>query len=501
MKSTGTIIYRFLPVILGSTCLVAPSLSCGEKGDYGEENAYPYSVVIRALPRAESERPAVGFPHEMHVRVLGNQSCDKCHEKAGEGKWVPGLKGTPNAGEPDQLKESYHNVCISCHVAKRREGRKSGPETSCGRCHFIPDRLEKQAAMPVGWIHPGFDFSLHQRHVGVLGDESCGLCHHSPDGHGGIKYVKGKEAVCSACHKEKMPTGGLNTKDAAHGLCVKCHLLRKEQGGSAGPTDCEGCHKSERFESIRKMNNPPRLMAGQKDLVLLKFDQSSLSPVVFDHKAHEKRAGFCTKCHREEEKSCRKCHPFEGSNKGAWLLPGYIFHHEGSDRSCIGCHTKTASSNPRCAGCHALVKNRRSEHTCAYCHNSEVAIDQVSVSRQGRQYEIPGEIKIGTLSDKFEPAVFPHARIMKKLESYAMNGEAAAFHASANLYCSACHHRSPVGDKPPRCEACHQKQGSATIDKPGLMAAYHRQCIGCHQAMNLTTKCEDCHAGKIGKSR
>ena len=40
-----------------------------------------------------------------------------------------------------------------------------------------------------------------------------------------------------------------------------------------------------------------------------------------------------------------------------------------------------------------------------------------------------------------------------------------------------------------------------TADKPGLTAAYHRQCIGCHQAMAIRkTGCTDCHAKAAGGS-
>ena len=56
---------------------------------------------------------------------------------------------------------------------------------------------------------------------------------------------------------------------------------------------------------------------------------------------------------------------------------------------------------------------------------------------------------------------------------------------------------SPAGERPPRCAACHGEAAAATMDKPGLKVAYHRQCIGCHIEMNIQKQgCTDCHAEK-----
>jgi hypothetical protein len=36
------------------------------------------------------------------------------------------------------------------------------------------------------------------------------------------------------------------------------------------------------------------------------------------------------------------------------------------------------------------------------------------------------------------------------------------------------------------------------MNKPRLIAAYHRQCIGCHEKMGITKteECKDCHEEK-----
>jgi hypothetical protein len=63
--------------------------------------------------------------------------------------------------------------------------------------------------------------------------------------------------------------------------------------------------------------------------------------------------------------------------------------------------------------------------------------------------------------------------------------------------CVGCHHHSPAGARPPPCRSCHSQAADATRDRPGLKAAYHRQCLGCHIDMGVSKQgCTDCHAVK-----
>jgi hypothetical protein len=88
--------------------------------------------------------------------------------------------------------------------------------------------------------------------------------------------------------------------------------------------------------------------------------------------------------------------------------------------------------------------------------------------------------------------------------------------------CVECHHHTTGVKAPdPNCIRCHAKSGEAKtvacrdchssepfteknlkkldnpqlyhIDKPGLKAAYHLNCIGCHQITAGPTGCQDCH--------
>jgi hypothetical protein len=75
---------------------------------------------------------------------------------------------------------------------------------------------------------------------------------------------------------------------------------------------------------------------------------------------------------------------------------------------------------------------------------------------------------------------------------------ASAFHTDPATLCSGCHHNSPPSMNPPKCGSCH---GTTTDPKsPGritLKAAYHLQCMGCHERMKVEfvvkTDCTGCH--------
>ena len=121
--------------------------------------------------------------------------------------------------------------------------------------------------------------------------------------------------------------------------------------------------------------------------------------------------------------------------------------------------------------------------------------------------DIPETVTIGVLSNDFEPCVFPHRKIYEALVKGAgESGLAAAFHTSPTSMCAACHHNSPVeGLKtPPKCASCHGIQAdkmAADANKPSLKAAYHQQCMACHDRMKVAkpaaTDCAGCHTPRV----
>ena len=78
---------------------------------------------------------------------------------------------------------------------------------------------------------------------------------------------------------------------------------------------------------------------------------------------------------------------------------------------------------------------------------------------------------------------------------------ASYFHREPGTLCQGCHHNSPAAKKPPQCSSCHgQPFDAKKLDRPGLMAAYHQQCMDCHDKMQLekpvATDCIACHKKK-----
>ena len=182
------------------------------------------------------------------------------------------------------------------------------------------------------------------------------------------------------------------------------------------------------------------------------------------------------------------------------------YHQPESEHSCVGCHAEH-TANKECAGCHQSMSQLPAENTCVVCHNgpppaspaletaptmAEVRLDVLPTVSDA----FPETVVIEGLVDRYEASKLPHAKIVRKLDEYVRQSKLAGrFHSDTETLCSGCHHRSPIGTRPPPCRACHAETADPTRDRPGLKVAYHRQCMGCHIAMDLPQQgCTDCHA-------
>ena len=116
--------------------------------------------------------------------------------------------------------------------------------------------------------------------------------------------------------------------------------------------------------------------------------------------------------------------------------------------------------------------------------------------------QAPYKASIDTLADTYAPSHFTHRRHLASLMERIKDDKLArAFHNKPEILCSTCHHRSPLSATPPKCGSCHTKDiDPKNPNRPNLKAAYHLQCMGCHQGMNVgrpkNTDCTTCHKAR-----
>jgi hypothetical protein len=120
--------------------------------------------------------------------------------------------------------------------------------------------------------------------------------------------------------------------------------------------------------------------------------------------------------------------------------------------------------------------------------------------------DMPEQVLIDSMSEMFEGVEFDHT-----------------MHTELGEDCSVCHHHTTgSGTADERCVSCHANSEEVAtvgcrdchiadpfsaeqinreslelyqfhIDRPGLKAAYHWNCLGCHEEMDGPTECKDCH--------
>ena len=106
------------------------------------------------------------------------------------------------------------------------------------------------------------------------------------------------------------------------------------------------------------------------------------------------------------------------------------------------------------------------------------------------------------MSNQYGPVKMPHRKIVQNLFGNINDNKLVRyFHRDKNTLCKGCHHHSPAAKKPPICASCHGRPFDERDPfKPGIKAAYHRQCMECHGAMGIekpvATNCASCHQKK-----
>ncbi|MDR2744193.1 MAG: hypothetical protein LBB66_03195 [Desulfovibrio sp.] len=495
-------------------------------------------LLIEPVVAQEGELASVPFDHERHTNALdGIRSCANCHERRDTGAYSPVFKSVETLNAKGRMRE-FHSACGSCHAQFREKNKLSGPEgAQCRSCHAAPARRGTRA-------DGGLDLFLHYRHIAALAfdtqsDRPCAACHHK------LKTPLPSpltEASCRGCHRET-PTGKpISFAELAHNRCISCHLDKAAGTRAKGPVTCAGCHDADLKKTYARPDTLPRLDAGQPEILLMPAraqklppstpvseakgpaSPSATGPVAFNHALHERSAATCRSCHHAATEACSACHVSEGSKGRPTLFQ--VMHAHASGRSCSGCHETRKTREKHCAACHTPRKAERVfASDCAVCHaalpvdkaHGEGAEEKKSLAerllaarvaaRPESASRAPETVRIGLLSEEYAPAIFPHGRIVKTLEKGIADLAPAwsGLHATKDALCGFCHHYSPVAQS---CVSCHAPSSPSEKIRGGnmwgegaplgLKQAYHQQCMGCHERMNLkepgAADCVACHA-------
>lgn len=560
----GTMKYRGVGVLIA--LLLASTYAIGVRAveklaPDGQEKARADIIEIDTLKTfGDLDKPEVIFLHDAHTEALDKKGkdCTACHLP--QSNKIPGdieeaVKGIdPLSPKFKRLEDTarkevmdiYHTFCIDCHTQMKAEGDESGPVT-CGKCHQETDRVSTRQPM-------GFDRSLHYRHSKTQ-EKKCERCHHKYDAEAEkLVYDKGNEGTCRYCHLEadadippyvedKTQISKLSMREASHLDCIECHRKMTAKKQKAGPIQCRGCHSPEAQAKIETVKDIPRMERKQPDMVLVKTGEPAtrddedlgavrMNAVPYNHKAHEAYNDTCRVCHHASMETCSRCHTIGGSKLGDEVKLEQAYHMISSRKSCLGCHEENKQQGPKCSGCHYFMSPHRKQkdETCLKCHqemtdswertlkkaekkeDSEAMKELAEEMLKDRTYlketysdeDIPEKLVIKEMMDQYEGAEFPHRKIVKKLQSNISEDKLAGFfHSDKGTLCQGCHHNSPPSKKPPKCVTCHGKPFDQNNPlRPGLLAAYHRQCMTCHEQMKIEkpTGCTGCHKKNPEKS-
>ena len=461
---------------------------------------------------------------------------------------------------PVKMDKSLHAI----HVESKQITNADDPAVNCGVCHHSYDTVLKKLVWERGteqacFVCHGATADGNTPSLKDAMHDSCVRCHADMTLTARAAAVKSGEP--GKHDKDKQDKDKHDKSDKKDKLEKKDRRDKKKDGKEkgllrpeglvTGPDTCAGCHSAAGQAAFPKLKDPPRLLRGQPDATVLlpvgnaQIDGaqkgevktpvgapgSGMSPVLFNHKAHEAATESCSVCHhaRLENGGCSTCHTVDGRAEGQFVQLGKAMHDPSASQSCVGCHMQTVAKAPECAGCHVAVKPM-AQSSCASCHKPVAglpasaiadgsafelgkkeleaiavrAIDAASAKAPLPADEVPETVTIGTLSKEYEPSVFPHRAIYKALvEGSQGSGLAAAFHTSPLSTCAACHHHSPLETlaTPPKCASCHGTDTKPVSgNRPALKVAYHQQCMTCHAAMKLekpaATDCTACHAAR-----
>ena len=531
-----------LALIAMAGVIIGQTLGC-DAHPVGQGRDIGPSVIALSLPEqfGEPDRPVVEFDHASHTAALESDGCQACHPSGDDGVPVFKFKRQQPLADEAELMEHYHDGCMSCHQQRGAAGQSTGP-LACADCHLKQD-AGRSLRDPMR-----FDYSLHGRHSQAESDK-CESCHHVySEEKQALEYKKGAESACADCHGERDEGTTPSLRNASHRACLSCHIDRADKDGESGPQLCRGCHDAaDKQENVEKLAEIPRIERDQPSRVWIDSEAGKMAEVPFDHTSHEPRTSSCSSCHHQTLNACDQCHTLRGSEKGGGVTAEGAYHALRSEHSCVGCHAQY-TEDKGCAGCHQSLQPPPSESACATCHTgkpsapapapvmSSLAPEQIAMSEAGSAApppqvapppqaapppapalpvfrevrlqplpaysdDFPETVTIDAIASEYKPSVLPHGKIVAALDREVRESKLARrFHGQTEVLCSGCHHQTPMGVRPPACGSCHADAAHPTRDKPALKAAYHLQCVECHQKMSIEAQgCTDCHEKASGE--
>jgi hypothetical protein len=514
-------------VLLGMVVVVhwaGDTYSVEQKQPATEKPAKPAKIDKLIIAHTEFfgrlERPQVVFNHSLHTDKLKDKSCDACHPASPEGNFDFSLPFKLAGRDRKSVMDSYHDRCIGCHNKMASEKKKAGP-VQCGGCH-----MKEFDAVSIKYPVAEFDFLLHDKHDKKLQEkkikDNCRFCHHVYNGES--VYEEGTEQSCYYCHDEQKKRGptlavetgitekkGLTVRRVSHLKCLNCHMAFKKLGEKAGPTACSECHTN-RYRTVAELEKVPRPKVDQPAKAFLKLDEGKMKGVPFNHKFHEQNNRTCRSCHHETLSACKQCHGLLDKPGGKFIKAADAAHTVRSEESCMGCHNKKLASKD-CSGCHrntleSDLQNRGpASAVCESCHSGQKNRPETSKPidvAQLKTLKVPEKVKVNVMERLYDPTEFPHSKMITKLITLSNDSKMARyFHRNIRTICAGCHHRSDSGaetekNKPLLCRNCHSISfDSQDMNRPRLQAAYHQECKGCHDRMQLkAVECKDCHKEK-----
>ncbi len=507
----------------------------------GQDCSVCHTVTANGQRTVKFQRESDGDDAKKLEKLYHN-GCIGCHENMASNNQKTGpLDGecrachdtkSPVKAERKPVKmgsKSLHYM----HVSSKLIVNPANSEANCGACHHVYDEKLKKLVWKKGQ------------------EDACASCHGEKAQGNTPSLQTAAHTKCVWCHETVAQSSREYLAAQAEAKRDGKKLSAKEAQAEAaaieaaivtGPTSCAGCHTEAAQEKFKQISPVPRLMRGQPDATVLLpvgskrpvgAPEAGMKPVVFNHKAHEASVDSCRTCHHVRIESCTVCHTVEGNKDGNFVKLADAMHAKDSASSCVGCHQQTATTKKECAGCHGMVPVMPAD-SCATCHKDVKGITSAQIA-DGSAFklskeqladiaamnvaaqpapekpvsaaDVPETVTIGALSNDFEPSVFPHRKIYEALvKGAADNGLAAAFHKSSTSMCAACHHNSPVADlkNPPKCASCHGIEADkmpTSVNKPSLKAAYHQQCMACHDRMQIAkpaaTDCAGCHTPRV----